>query len=277
MISVATDGDATSPAGGPDGNPDLYAVDTGGQLLLCPGAAPSGDLPTLTDPVSLGSVTDAAHNWWNLDEGTGTTLSDTNGTLNAALTGAYTWTTDSTRGTVLNLTGTTGYAATSGPAVDTSKSFTVSAWANLTSLSANSTFVSQSDSAGNANGFQLYYSSGKHAWAFGRHNDDTTSPSFTATYGGTPTVGTWTHLVGVYDSTTNQLTLYVNGRQAGSKAFGGTSWNATGPLQIGRRLYEGAYGEYTNGKISDIHIYNTALPPADAAANGDNPAVSQLG
>jgi hypothetical protein len=45
--------------------------------------------------------------------------------------------------------------------------------------------VSQSDdpSVGAANGFQLYYSSGAGVWAFGRHNDDTTSTAFTAAYG----------------------------------------------------------------------------------------------
>ncbi|MFI6359417.1 LamG domain-containing protein [Streptomyces sp. NPDC050743] len=285
---IASPGDLNSPTGGPDGVPDLYTVDTHGELTEYP-YVQSGVLVyppqyIFSNPVSLGTVTNTATHWWNLDDGSGTTAADcANATspdcspgLTASLTGAYSWTNDTKRGNVLNLTGTTGYAATSGPAVDTSKSFTVSAWANLTSLSANSTFVSQSDSAGNANGFQLYYSSGKHAWAFGRHNDDTTSPSFTATYGGTPTVGAWTHLVGVYDANTNQLTLYVNGRQAGTKTFGATSWPATGPLQIGRRLYEGTYGEYTNGKISDIHIYNTALPPADASATGDNPAASQL-
>ncbi|MHB9862028.1 LamG domain-containing protein [Streptomyces sp. YIM S03343] len=198
------------------------------------------------------------------------------GTLDGTLNGAYSWATDTSRGKVLSLTGSTGYAATTGPAVDSSKSVTVSAWVNLTSLTANSSFVSQSDTAGSANGLQLYYSSAKHAWAFSRHNDDTTGTSFTAAYGGTPTTGQWTHLVGVYDASTNQLTLYVNGRQYGTKTFGGTSWNAAGPVQIGRRLYQGSYGEYANGKISDIHIYNTALPPADAAARGDNPTVSQL-
>ncbi|MFE9606843.1 LamG domain-containing protein, partial [Streptomyces hokutonensis] len=157
-----------------------------------------------------------------------------------------------THGKVLNLTGTTGYAATSGPAVDTSKSFTVSAWVNPAALTANSTFVSQSDSAGNANGLQLYYSSAKQAWAFSRHNDDTTSTSFTAVYGGTPTIGQWAHLVGVYDASTNQLTLYVNGRQSGTKTYSGTSWNAAGPVQIGRRLYQGTYGEYANGKVSEV-------------------------
>ncbi|MGW7243697.1 hypothetical protein [Streptomyces sp. NPDC054804] len=63
------------------------------------------------------------------------------------LGGAHTWATDSQRGEVVNLTGTTGCAATSGPAVGTSKSFPVSAWLDLTSRMANSTFVSRSGTA----------------------------------------------------------------------------------------------------------------------------------
>ena len=278
---VASPGDLNSPTGGPDGNPDLYAVDTHGELTEYPyirsKVLVSPPQYIFGDPVSLGTVTNTATHGWTLDDGTGTAAKDSVGTLDGTLNGAYSWATDTTHGKVLNLTGTTGYAATSGPAVDTSKSFTVSAWVNPASLTTNSTFVSQSDSAGNANGLQLYYSSAKQAWAFSRHNDDTTSTSFTAVYGGTPTIGQWTHLVGVYDASTNQLTLYVNGRQSGTKTYSGTSWNAAGPVQIGRRLYQGTYGEYANGKVNDIHIYDTALPPADAAAKGDNAVVSQLG
>ncbi|MEU6280835.1 LamG-like jellyroll fold domain-containing protein [Streptomyces sp. NPDC047028] len=273
---IATDGDTSSPAGGPDGHPDLYTTDTSGQLLLHPGGVLSNGLPTLTTPVSLGSVTDAAQNWWNLDEGTGTTLTDTRGSLDATLTGDHTWTTDTTHGTVLNLDGTTGYAATSGPAVDSSKSFSVSAWVKLNSLTANSTFVSQSDTAGNANGFQLYYSSYAHAFAFNRHNDDTTGDNFSAAYGGTPTTGTWTHLVGVYDATTTKLSLYVDGHLAATQDYTGTTWNAAGNVQIGRRLYQSSYGEYTDGELSDIRLYDTALPAADAAATNDLPQAVRM-
>ncbi|MFD4548625.1 hypothetical protein [Streptomyces sp. NPDC058466] len=78
---------------------------------------------------------------------------DSTGTLNATLSGGYSWTTDTTRGNALNLSGTTGYADTTGPAVDTSKSFTVSALVKLNSLTANSTFRSQNGTTND--GFQL--------------------------------------------------------------------------------------------------------------------------
>ncbi|MFD5639630.1 hypothetical protein ACFWJM_36590 [Streptomyces sp. NPDC127077] len=53
-------------------------------------------------------------------------------------------------------------------------------------------------------------------------------------------------------------------------------WNATGPLQPGRKLASGTYGEYTNGAISNVRIYRFALAPADATSADDLPKVAQL-
>ncbi|MGW4979043.1 hypothetical protein [Streptomyces mirabilis] len=52
--------------------------------------------------------------------------------------------------------------------------------------------------------------------------------------------------------------------------------SAVGPVQFGRRLYQGAYGEYADGRLSDVRLYPTALPPADAAAPGGNATLTQL-
>ena len=89
----------------------------------------------------MGTATDTATHWWNLDDGTGITAADQTAGLDATLNGAASWTADNTRGKALDLTGTTGYAETAGPALDTSKSYTVSAWVKLTSTAANSTFL----------------------------------------------------------------------------------------------------------------------------------------
>ncbi|MFG2132123.1 ricin-type beta-trefoil lectin domain protein [Streptomyces sp. NPDC048751] len=278
--TVASPGDVNSATGGPDGKPDLYATDTAGQLTEYPGATPSGTTAAFSAPVSLGTVTDTAAHRWSLADGTGTTAADATGNAPAALTGGAAWITDTDRGAALSLNGTSAYAATAGPGVDTSGSFTVSAWVKLNSLSGdNSTFMSQSDapSVGAANGFQLYYSSGARVWAFGRHNDDTTSTAFTAAYGAKAVAGKWTHLVGVYDAEAGRLLLYVNGRLSAAKVYSGTDWNATGPVQFGRRLFQGTYGEYAAGRLSDVRLYSTALPPADATAIGGSPALTQLG
>ncbi|MFE9804602.1 LamG-like jellyroll fold domain-containing protein [Streptomyces goshikiensis] len=288
--AVMSPGDLNSAAGGPDGNPELYAVDRSGQLLEYPGQAPTGTAAAFGAPLSLGAAGNTATHGWRLDEGAGASAADAPGavpgspgappaSLPASLAGAYTWGTDAVHGKVLQLNGTTGYAATTGPGLNTSADFSVSAWVKLGSTAANSAFVSQSDGAGNANGFQLYYSSGARAWAFGRHNDGTASTSFSAAYstGATPTAGRWTHLTGVYDADAKQLYLYVDGKLAGQKAFSGTVWNATGGVQIGRRLYQSSYGEYVNGAVSDVRLYQSALPAANTAATGGLPGITRLG
>ncbi|GHG37040.1 LamG domain-containing protein [Streptomyces zaomyceticus] len=276
--AVMSPGDLNSTAGGPDGHPELYAVDTSGQLVEYTGAVPQGTVAAFTAPTSLGAVANTATHGWRLQEGAGTTAADDPGNLPATLAGAYTWTNDATRGKALQLTGTTGYAATTGPAVNTSGSFTISAWVKLGSLTSNSTFVSQSGSAGAVSGFQLYYSSGAKAWAFGRHTDGTATASFSAAYAlGTPVVGgRWTHLVGVYDATTNQMSVYVDGHLAGTHAYAGAEWNADSAVQIGRKVYNGVYGEYANGAVGDIRVYPTALPPANAAATAELPGINQM-
>ncbi|MFJ6666564.1 LamG-like jellyroll fold domain-containing protein [Streptomyces sp. NPDC091383] len=275
--TVASPGDVNGPSGGPDGNPDLYATDRAGQLTEYPGAAASGTTALFADAVALGTVTDTASHHWKLDDG-GTSAVDSGGGLSATLSGGAAFAGDADRGTALSLNGTTGYAATSSPGVDTSGNFTVSAWIKLNSLSANSTFVSQSDAptVGAANGFQLYYSSGSQVWAFGRHNGDSTDTTFSGAYGAKAQAGKWTHLVGVYDADAGQLLLYVDGHLSATKAYAGTSWNAAGPVQFGRRLYQGTYGEYANGLLSDVRLYPTALPPADAAAPGGSATLTQL-
>ncbi|MGQ4399431.1 LamG-like jellyroll fold domain-containing protein [Streptomyces hayashii] len=274
--SVMSPGDLNSAAGGPDGNPELYAVDTAGQLIEYAGAAPTGRTAAFTAPVSLGAVGDTATHKWLLDEGAGNSAADAFGSLDATLTGAYSWSTDAVHGKVLSLSGTTGFAATTGPAVDTSGSFTVSAWVKLGSATGNSTFVSQSDGAGNANGLQLYYSSGGKVWAFGRHHDATADTAFSAAYGAPAVVGRWTHLVGVYDAAASRLLLYVDGRLSATAAYAGSDWNADGAVQIGRRLFRGTYSEYADGSVSGVRVYPAALPAANAAATGSLPGITEL-
>jgi hypothetical protein len=86
----------------------------------------------------------------------------------ATLNGTTTWTTDPTRGEVLTFDGTTGNASTSNQVLDTTKSFTISTWVNMTTLPThNATIASQN--ATNVSAFFLQYNYA-HAnapyWAF---------------------------------------------------------------------------------------------------------------
>lgn len=278
---VASAGDLNSPAGGPDGLPDLLAVDKNGQLLEYPyiqsRVLVSPPQYVFDTPVSLGSVTDTATHWWKLADGTDSNAVDTTGGLNATLGGGYTWASDTSRGQVLSLNGSTGYGQASGPAVDTSKSYTVSAWVKLNSLAANSSFVSQAGANKYGAGLQLYYSSGAQVWAFGHRATDAADGTWRAVYGTKAVTGKWTHLVGVYDQPNQEVRLYVDGQLAGVRDWTYTPWNATGALNIGRTVANGGYIEYANAQISNVRIYPTALPIADASAADDHTTVVQLG
>jgi hypothetical protein len=148
--------------------------------------------------------------------------------------------------------------------LDTSTSFTVSAWVRLNSLAVNSTFIAQEGA--NADGFQLYYSTA-YGWVFNRHASDVTSPTIVrALSSASPVTGVWTHLLGVYDAQTQEIRLYVNGVNDESlNASFTTPWKATGPVDIGRRLYQGAFGEYTDGNIDEVTLWNRILSPEEVA------------
>ncbi|WNM29650.1 LamG-like jellyroll fold domain-containing protein [Streptomyces sp. Li-HN-5-11] len=215
---------------------------------------------------------------WNFDDGNGmpvatdTAATDTLNTLNAAgtdtnlgnnpltLTGSATWAADTTRGTVLSLNGTTDYAASANTGVlDTSASYSISTWVKL------STTPSKSATAFSVDGttdspFYLKYiaNSGSPKWAFQFPATDTTSPSFKGPTGGTPSSGSWTHLVGVYNAATQTAQLYVNGVLV-SSATGISAWKAGGALNAGAALYNGSMTDYFPGEISGAQLYDYAL------------------
>lgn len=201
---------------------------------------------------------------WALTDGTGTTAADSVGGLPATFqgtTGSYAWSTDATRGTVASFNGTWGYAGTTGPALNTAGSFTVSAWANLASGAQNAVVLAQDGT--NDSAFYLgYLSANGGEWCTYFMAADTTNPAWqnSVRIPGA-TTGTWVHLVEVYDAVSRTVYLYINGTLAGS-AGGITTWSATGPFTIGRDRYNGGNADFFNGRISDVQTFATALNAA---------------
>jgi hypothetical protein len=64
---------------------------------------------------------------------------------------------------------------------------------------------------------------------------------------------TWAHLAATYDGTT--IRLYVNGVQVATGAQTAAISTSTSALAIGANFY----GEYFNGLIDEVRIYNRAL------------------
>ncbi|WP_405878781.1 hypothetical protein OG762_09155 [Streptomyces sp. NBC_01136] len=276
---------STPPVYYADFDTALAVPDTGNGENKLATAADTGDHVNLTNS---GYAAEALailspHDTWALDDGDGFTIAndtaptdtpytvnDTTGVGSNTLTlnGATTWTNDTTRGETLSFDGTTGYAAGSGQVLNTTGSYSVSAWVKLSSLPTRNATVAAQDGTQNSP-FYLQYNythTSSPSWALTFANTDTTSSAFTVAGSTTAaTANTWTHLVGTYDATTKTAQLYVNGSLAAT-ATGVTSWNATNAFAIGRSLYNGSNTDFFPGLISTVQAWNYALTPNQVTA-----------
>ncbi|MCQ4082490.1 hypothetical protein NGB36_18250 [Streptomyces sp. RB6PN25] len=215
------------------------------------------------------------HDSWPLNDGGGFTAQDSavadqalstsgDATVGAdplALNGTTTWTTDNTRGQTLTFDGSTGYAAGSGPALNTAGSYTISAWVNLSSLpTATATIASQD---GNVNS-PFYLTCTNSSWTFGLSDSDATGATVHQATATGATTG-WTHLVGVYVAPWKEAGLYVNGQLA-AVITGVTSWNSTGPFTLGRDKTNGTDSDYFPGQINNVQTWNYALTGGQISA-----------
>ncbi|WP_063770028.1 FG-GAP-like repeat-containing protein [Streptacidiphilus melanogenes] len=282
--------------GGPWGTPAVYFADFDG-AVSAPSAyageerlapwADSGDHANLS-LAGYGALSDAIlnpQNSWQANDGNGmpvatdtaatdtpqtpgTILNSSTGqaTLTLSGTGA-TWGDDPMRGTVLNLDGTAGTATDSSPVLDTSKSFTVSAWVKLPSAPTHNMTIAAQQGA-EASSFYLQYNyanQSKPAWDFSVTNGDTASPGFTHAISTSVNTGQWTHLVGVYNAAAKTTQLYVNGALAAS-ASGVTTWNAPNSFTVGSALYNATPTDFFSGSVSGVQTYAYALSGNQASA-----------
>ncbi|WCD94331.1 PA14 domain-containing protein [Streptomyces sp. HUAS 31] len=187
---------------------------------------------------------------WALDEGTGTTAKDDGpNTKPLTLSTGTTWT-PGVSGSALKFDGNGQYAETDGPVLDTTGSYSVSAWVRLDELPGNyATAVSQ-DTRRQTSPFYLQY--GQGAFAF------STPGESRARLVTTPEKGRWYHLVGVRDSADNTIKLYVDGKPAAT-ATGGAAYPSTGSLSVGRAQWGGNAVDFWNGAVDEVHAYDKAL------------------
>nr|WSY55343.1 LamG domain-containing protein [Streptomyces sp. NBC_00886] len=178
----------------------------------------------------------------------------------------------------LTLNGTTGYAATSISPIDTSRSFTVSAWAT-TSGRPTKPMTVMSMAGGNTNAFAVRYvpdatdPANAGRWQLVTHNADSTTAAASTAEHTQFQENDWNHIAVVYDAYAGRIALYVNGQVQGASCLDDTtcaeeqvSWNysvlpfaSTNGLQLGR-LKTGAttWGEYWSGAIDDVWVLQGA-------------------
>ncbi len=193
---------------------------------------------------------------WSLNENGGTTSADACGTSTLTTTGSPQWVTG-VNGSALDFDGVADYAETAGPVLDTTKDYTVSAWARLDRLPGNyGTIVSQ-DGRATANPFYLQY--GQGGFAFSMPGDVRAKATMT------PELGRWYHLAGVRDQATNELRLYLDGQLVATQV-GGVDGVSTGPLSVGRAKYAGQKGDFWDGAVDEVRAYDRVLSNSEIAA-----------
>ncbi|MFE1079432.1 LamG domain-containing protein [Nocardiopsis alba] len=210
----------------------------------------------LSDPVA----------YFPLDEGQGTTSTDvmdrsrtatalqdldwTRGRVGARAGGSY-----RLEGAAAQIGGNS-MLATDGPVVDTSGSFSVSAWVYLDELpTGNATAVAQAGESGS--GFHLgYQGDAAQAWTFTMASHDGDPATWTYADATTPVeTGVWTHLLGVHDPDSGEIALYVDGVERSRVEHAG-AWSAEGELLLGGGKHEGDLTHQWPGAIDDVRVWN---------------------
>ncbi|WP_433076607.1 LamG-like jellyroll fold domain-containing protein [Dactylosporangium sp. CA-052675] len=203
--------------------------------------------------------------WWKLDETASSgyaTVADSSGShLNAR---AF-FSDGTTLGNGYASFNTSAPISTDNPVLNTTQSYSVSAWVKLNSFSGESTFVGQGGN--NIGAFYLLYHSGIGKWTFIAPNADTSSPAWNyATAGTAVATNQWVHLVAVFDANTKQMALYANNVR-GTDGTNPTPFNSVTGLNIGGNTSASGSAVFKlNGAVDNVQVFQRALTGSDVNA-----------
>ena len=192
------------------------------------------------------------------NEGSGTTVQDLSGNGNNGSLGNAVWTTSGKFGGALSFNGTSAFVAVPDRAsLHLTTGVTLEAWVNPSIVNGTWRDVLYK---GNDN----YYLEGMSTTGSAPAAGLTLSAGPTGNaYGSSPLPqNTWSHLAETFDGTT--LRLYVNGVQVGSATVSGSLLTSTNPLEIGG---DHLYGQYFQGLIDEVRVYNVPLTPTQIQAD----------
>ncbi|MDX3075892.1 LamG domain-containing protein [Streptomyces sp. MI02-7b] len=168
----------------------------------------------------------------------------------------------------LGLTGS-GYAATSQWVINTSSSFTLSAWAYLEESSKFQTIVSQTGS--DSSGFSLYYSpttkkyTVRWSWTDASGVRQFIAQPATAN----ASLKVWSQVAATYDADAKTIQLFVNGIPQGAPKqvpSGGEKQRSDAPLQFGRASYVyGTFTDYWQGTVDEVAVWQRKLENDEVA------------
>lgn len=198
---------------------------------------------------------------WGFDAGSGSAAIDSSGNTNTgSLVNTPLWVAGKFGSSSLLFNGTNQYIQVSDSnALDLTQSFTISAWVNPVTI--HTDFRAVLGKASNI--YYLYASvaglcgSGGQIGFFNT-NGPATGPDFSVCDSNPLPIGVWTHLAATYDNATATLRLYKNGIEVSGSPLTASGYMepSTGDL----RIAGSEYGEFFEGALDEIRIYNWAIP-----------------
>ncbi|MBB5112143.1 RHS repeat-associated protein [Micromonospora echinospora] len=165
---------------------------------------------------------------------------------------------------------TAGYMRTPNKVLDTTASYSVSAWVRAGNLTATQTALGQGGTKNAA--FSLQYNSSLAKWAFSAPATDVASPSttYSATSATAVAANTWVHMVAVFDAATKRMSLYVN-NVAGTSVTNPTPFASATGMTIGGNSWSTGGSTFV-GSVDNVQAYQRALSTAEVSTlyNGGN-------
>jgi hypothetical protein len=200
---------------------------------------------------------------YGFNEGFGSTVADASGTGNTGTVGGATWTTGKYGG-ALSFSGSSNWVTVpDANSLDLNK-FTISAWVKPAAAQSGWRTAVLKEIPASGLAYALYVN-GVSPSAPAVYLDNGTEVG-TGTGPSSLPVGAWSYVTGSYDGST--LRLYVDGVLKASKASTGTTKTSSGPLRIGGNAL---WGEWFNGALDEIRIYNRALSATEVATDRATP------
>ncbi|WP_370348267.1 ricin-type beta-trefoil lectin domain protein [Catenulispora sp. EB89] len=238
----------------------VWSTNTSGQGATSALLAADGSFTVRKGTTVLWTAPMASHAW-PLSDGQGLTAADNGfvGGSPAKLDNAgVSW----QGGGYVGFAGT-NRIATAAPVVDTTKSFTVSAWVNLATVGTGTqTMLVQQGTTNSA--FYLEYNGSN--WQFAMPTTDNASPTWTRiTSTNAAAVGAWTHLIATYDSTSGRMALYVNGAPNSTGTIA-NSIASTGIFAMGRGFIGGVVNNRFKGSMADVRVFQQTVSDSQAAS-----------
>ncbi len=187
---------------------------------------------------------------WAFDEGSGTTTADQSGRGNTGTISNAVWVTGGKFNKALSFNGTNAWVAVADSAtLDLTNGMTLEAWVRPTIVGGWQTAIVKEQPGNLAYG--IYSNTSAN-----RYEAEVYVNGATRALNGTTQlpVAVWSHLAATYDGTT--LRVYLNGNQTAQLAQAGSIVNSNSPLRIGGNS---VWGEYFNGLIDEVRVYNRAL------------------